>query len=135
MTTVKQNNSQDRAARMAHGLGAAVGTFIVATVAMAIGIYLTGGNGTEVASGSQDPLTFFSATNEAAFGVASAVMALVMGLVGLVTAAGTAIVSIALGAFGIVGAVVITAGVVTGPILLVAAVVILVRRRFFPDVI
>lgn len=136
MTTVtKTNPPGERRARIAHGLGAAVGAFVVATIGLSIAIYLTGGE--TLASNDFAPhgMSFFEVTGQAAFGIASAVMSLVLGFVGVLTATVATIVSVALGALGIVGAVVVTAGVVTGPILMIGAIAILIKRRYFPDVI
>jgi hypothetical protein len=127
------NNSNG--ARVAHGLGAAVGTFFVATVAMAVGIYVGGGEDLAQRSAGADEFALFELTSSAAFSVASAVMSLIFGLVGFVTAAGAAVIGLAVGALGIAGAVVVTVGMVTGPVLILLAAGLLVKRRFFPDVI
>ncbi|MCQ8184187.1 hypothetical protein [Parvularcula maris] len=128
-------NAMSRRTQMARGAGAAVGTFIIATVALALTVTLTGNtelvHGGEAAAGQG----FIQMTSAAAFSIASAVMSLVMASVSFVTAAGATVLSLAFGAAGIVGAAVVGLGVVTGPVLLIAAIVILVKRRFFPDVI
>ncbi|NNU16738.1 hypothetical protein HK107_10430 [Parvularcula sp. ZS-1/3] len=122
-------------ARIAHGLGAAVGAFMVATLGLSIAIYLTGDSSLAEAGLVPSEMGMFEVTSAAAYGIASAVMSLVMGLVGMVTAAGAAIIGLAVGAVGIVGAVVVGLGIITGPLLLVAGIGVLIKRRFFPDVI
>ncbi|MEM9840601.1 MAG: hypothetical protein AAF830_15790 [Pseudomonadota bacterium] len=124
-----------RGARIAHGLGAAVGAFVVGTIGLSVAIYLTGGESVANSPVAVDEMGMFEVTSAAAFGMASAVMSLLMGLIGAVTAAGAAIISLALGALGIAGALVVGAGIVTGPILLGIGLFVLIKRRFYPDVI
>lgn len=122
-------------ARIAHGLGAAVGAFLVGTLGLAVTFYITGDAAFGEGAMAQDQMNFFELTHAAAFGVASTVMSLLMGMIGMVTAAGAAIIGLAVGAVGIAGAVVVGLGVITGPLLLAAAIGLLIKRRFFPDVI
>ncbi|MEM1380143.1 MAG: hypothetical protein AAGH41_05915 [Pseudomonadota bacterium] len=134
MNEMKETDDRRRS-RIAYGLGAGVGAFVVGTVGLSLAIYLTGGETVAQSAVAVDEMGMFEVTSAAAFGVASVVISLVMGLIGLVTAAGTAVIGLAFGALGIAGAVVIGAGVVTGPILLAAALYIVIKRRFYPDVI
>lgn len=122
-------------ARVAHGLGAAVGAFLVGTLGLSIVIYVAGGDTVAASPAAVDEMKLFEVTSAAAFGVASAVVSLMMGLIGVITATGATLLSLALGALGIVGALVIGVGIVTGPILLAIAIGILLKRRFYPDVI
>ena len=133
--TNSSSSQPARQARIAHGLGAAVGAFLVGTLGIAITIYLTGGEMLAEGSSGAADLSLFEVTNAAAFSMASAVVSLVMGLIGMITAAGAAILGLAVGAVGVAGAVVVGLGVVTGPLLLAAAIGIVIKRRFFPDVI
>lgn len=135
MTDSSQAKRPARQAKIAHGLGAAVGAFFVGTLAIAVTIYLTGGEVLADSHAAPADMSIFEVTNAAAFSMASAVVSLVMGLVGMITAAGAAIVGLAVGAIGIAGAVVVGLGVITGPLLLAAAIGVLIKRRFFPDVI
>ncbi|MEE4208339.1 MAG: hypothetical protein V2I43_03620 [Parvularcula sp.] len=122
-------------ASIAYGLGAAVGTFFIATVAMAVAIYVTGSDHAGMQHAATSDFALFELTSSAAFSVASAVVSLVVGLIGLVTAAGATVMGLAVGALGVVGAVIVTVGMVSGPVLILFAIGILVKRRFFPDVI
>lgn len=135
MTDQRITDRSPRPARIAHGLGAAVGAFFVGTLGIAITIYLTGGQALAEGTTPAADMSFFEVTNAAAFSMASAVVSLIMGLVGMITAAGAAIVGLAVGAVGIAGAIVVGLGVVTGPLLLAGAIGVLIKRRFFPDVI
>ena len=135
MTEVKDAPDRGRAARIAHGLGAAVGAFVVGTVGLSVAIYLTGGKHVTNSPVAVDEMGMFEVTSAAAFGVASAVVSLLMGLIGIVTATGAAIMGLAVGALGIAGAVIVGAGIVTGPVLLAIALFIVIKRRFYPDVI
>lgn len=135
MKNEQDARDQSRGARIAHGLGAAVGAFFVGTIGLSVAIYVTGGDSVANSPVAVDEMGMFEVTSAAAFGVASAVMSLLMGLIGAVTATGAAILGLAVGALGIAGAIVIGAGFVTGPILLAIGLYILVKRRFYPDVI
>lgn len=135
MTDSNGSKRPARQASIAHGLGAAVGGFLVGTLAIAVTIYLTGGETVAQGTSGRADLSLFEVTNAAAFSMASAVVSLVMGLIGMVTAAGAAILGLAVGAAGVAGAVVVGLGVVTGPVLLAAAIGLVIKRRFFPDVI
>ena len=130
-------NSQPpmRRPNIAHGLGAAVGAFLIGTLGIAVTIYLTGGETLADGGSSSGAMNLFEVTNAAAFSMASAVVGLVMGLIGMITATGAAIVGLAAGAAGVAGAVVVGLGVITGPLLLATAIGIVIKRRFFPDVI
>lgn len=119
----------------AHGLGAAVGAFIVATFGLSLGIVLMAGDGAAMPGLTVNDMGMVELTGAAAVGVASAVMSLVMGLLGLITAAAATLISLAAGAAGIVGAVIIGVGVLTGPLLLVGMIVVFIKRRFYPDII
>lgn len=135
MNEMTKTKSEDRQAKVAHGLGAAVGAFVVGTIGLSVAIYVTGGQ-TAAANGfSGDEMGMFDVTTIAAVGMATAVIQLVMALIGMVTAMGTAIFGLAVGAIGIAGAVIVGAGIISGPILLLAGLVILIKRHFYPDVI
>lgn len=135
MTDRSLAKTEKRRARIAHGAGAAVGAFFVATLVIAVGITLTGGEQLAEAGSSTPGMGMFEATTTAAYGLAAAVMSLTMGLAGMITATGAAIISLAIGAIGIAGAVIVGLGVVTGPVLLAAAIGLFIKRRFYPDVI
>lgn len=134
MTDSRTDRKPSRAA-IAQGLGAAVGSFLVGTLALSVIVTLTADRTLAEAGVVPGDLGMFEMTSGAAYGIASAVMALVMGLIGMITAGIAALFGLAIGAVGIAGAVVVGLGVVTGPILLVAGITILIKRRFFPDVI
>ncbi|GGY54145.1 hypothetical protein [Parvularcula lutaonensis] len=135
MTDKTDTDGDAPRARIAHGLGAAVGAFLVGTLGLAVTFYITGHAAIGETAVAVEELSFLELTNAAAFGVASTVVSLLMGLVGMVTAAGAAIIGLAVGAVGIAGALVVGLGVITGPLLLAGAIGILIKRRFFPDVI
>ncbi|NRA30178.1 MAG: hypothetical protein HRU11_07930 [Parvularculaceae bacterium] len=135
MNEMTKSKAEDRRARVAHGLGAAVGAFVVGTIGLSVAIYVTGGETVAANGFTGDEMGMFEVTSSAAVGMAAAVIQLVMGLIGMITAMGAAIFGLAIGAIGIAGAVIVGAGIVTGPILLLAGLVILIKRRFYPDVI
>jgi len=132
MTNTKANQ---RRARISHGLGAAVGAFVVGTIGLSVATYVAGGDAVAASGAAGNEMGMFELTSGAAIGMAAAVISLVMGLIGMITAMGAAIVGLAFGAVGIAGAVIVGAGIVTGPILLIAGLVVLIKRRFYPDVI
>jgi hypothetical protein len=135
MTEQQRQPTSNRRSDIAKGAGAAVGTFIVATIALALVVTLTGNTGLVEGGEVAAKGGFVEITSAAAFSIASAVMSLVMAVVSFVTAAGATVLSIAFGAAGIIGAAVIGIGILTGPVLLIGAIAILIKRRFFPDVI
>ncbi|MEM0929013.1 MAG: hypothetical protein AAGI89_06960 [Pseudomonadota bacterium] len=124
-----------RRSRIAHGAGAAVGAFMIVTFAISVVVYATG---SEIYAGAGSALaapSFLDATSAAAFGVASGVVSLVLGMFGVLFGTVAAMLSVAFGAFGLMAGFVVAAGVFAGPLLLVAAIAVLVKRRYFPDVI
>lgn len=121
--------------RIAHGAGAAVGAFMIVTFAISLVVYTTGNSvfaGSEVAVGTPN---FLDTTGTAAYGVASGVVSLVFGIFGVLFGTVAAMLSVAFGAFGLVVGFVLAAGIFAGPVLLVGAIAVLVKRRYFPDVI
>jgi len=76
---------------------------------------------------------------EVAGGVVIGILGLIVGLfagaIGLLIGLGAAILAIALAMLGIFSGLFITAGVLLGPFLLLAAVILLARRRSNPEVI
>ncbi|MEO1042278.1 MAG: hypothetical protein AAFX52_08310 [Pseudomonadota bacterium] len=125
----------EQRSRMAHGAGAAVGAFVVVTVAISAVVYVMG---LEVYAGGDAPLasvSFLDTTSAAAFGVASGVVSLVLGLFGVLIGTVAAMLSVAFGTLGLAAGFLVAAGVFAGPVLLVAAIAVVVKRRYFPDVI
>ncbi|MEO1658356.1 MAG: hypothetical protein AAFR65_11580 [Pseudomonadota bacterium] len=121
--------------RIAHGAGAAVGAFMIVTLAISVVIYATGGEvyaSTEPTIGS---FSFLDTTGAAAFGVASGVVSLVFGVFSVLFGTVAAMLSVAFGAFGLIAGFLLALGVFAGPVLLVGAIGVMVKRRFFPDVI
>ncbi|MEM9810205.1 MAG: hypothetical protein AAF788_03170 [Pseudomonadota bacterium] len=135
MTVNKNSEECLRRSRIAHGAGAAVGAFIVATLGLAVGIYAMS-QGSQLADleavGSVD---VFAVTSYAAFGVASAILGFVVGLFSLAGVTLAAFFSIVIGTLGLALGMLIAVGVITGPLLLIGAIVVLVRRRYYPDII
>ncbi|MEM1381618.1 MAG: hypothetical protein AAGH41_13440 [Pseudomonadota bacterium] len=68
-------------------------------------------------------------------GILGLLVGLLAGVIGLLIGLGAAILAISLAMLGILSGVFITAGVLLGPFLLLAAVILLMRRRTNPEVI
>ncbi|MEM7739783.1 MAG: hypothetical protein AAF225_03165 [Pseudomonadota bacterium] len=121
--------------RIAHGAGAAVGAFVVVTVAISAVVYVMG---LDIYAGGEAPLasvSFLDTTSAAAFGVASGIVSLVFGLFGVLIGTVAAMLGVAFGTLGLAAGFLVAAGVFAGPVLLVIAIGLMVKRRYFPDVI
>ena len=134
--TVKRNSDEfARRARIAHGAGAAVGAFIITTLGLAIAMSVVGAGNELVQMRAADSSNALTLTSQAAFGVSNAILGMVVGMFSLAGATLATAVSMAIGALGLALGLIIAVGVITGPLLMVGAIVVLVRRRYFPDVI
>ncbi|GGY40715.1 hypothetical protein [Parvularcula lutaonensis] len=68
-------------------------------------------------------------------GIFGLIIGLIGGAIGLLIGLGAAILAIALAMLGIMTGLFITAGVILGPFLLIAAIILLLRRRSHPEMI
>ncbi|NRA30990.1 MAG: hypothetical protein HRU11_12115 [Parvularculaceae bacterium] len=68
-------------------------------------------------------------------GILGLIVGLVAGAIGLLIGLGAALLAIALAMLGIFSGLFITAGVLLGPFLLLAAIILMMRRRTNPEVI
>ncbi|MEM1409214.1 MAG: hypothetical protein AAGG79_00540 [Pseudomonadota bacterium] len=136
MTDQDEQRSGDKNRNpVAYGLGAAAGSFIVGTVALSVAIYLFGMDASDQQAFSGSEMDMFNVTSNAAFGMASAVVGLLMGLLGAVTAVGALVMGIGISFLGLAGAIIVAAGIIAGPILLATGVYVVIKRRYYPDVI
>lgn len=70
-----------------------------------------------------------------AIGILGLIVGLLAGVIGLLIGLGAALLAISLAMLGIFSGLFITAGVLLGPFLLLAAIILLARRRTNPEVI
>lgn len=68
-------------------------------------------------------------------GIVGLIVGLIAGAIGLLIGLGAALLAISLAMLGIMSGVFIVAGIVLGPFLLLAAIILLVRRRTNPEVV
>lgn len=133
-TTPQSASKRDRRRKVAV-FGPALAAFSIATGAAAMAAYRFGEGVIYVGDRTISDLTFFEVTGNAALGVLGAVIALAAAAVGAVGALIATIVGVSVGFLGLVLGAVVAIGVVTGPVLLVTLVAILIKRRYWPDVI
>ena len=70
-----------------------------------------------------------------AIGIVGLIVGLLAGAVGIMIGLGAALLAISLALLGVLSGVFITAGVLLGPFLLLAAIILLMRRRTNPDMV
>jgi len=115
--------------------GPVLAAFGIVTLASAVAAYRFGEGVIHIEGQTFSDLTFFEVTGGAALSVLGAVFALAAAGVGAVGALVMAVIGASVGVFGLAIGAVVVIGVVTGPVLLVTVAAILIKRRFWPDVI
>lgn len=115
--------------------GPVLAAFAMVTAGAVIMAYRLGDGVIYLQDRTISELTFFEVTSGAALGVLGAVLALGAAAFGAVGALIAAIIATCVGALGLILGSVVVIGVLTGPLLLVAAVGLLIKRHFWPDVI
>lgn len=115
--------------------GAVSAGLAVVTAVAAIMAYGLGEGVIYIEEKTISELTFMELTGGTAAGIFGAVFALGMAAFGGIGTLVAAIVGAGFGVFGAIIGLVVAIGVVTGPLLLVAMIAILIKRRFWPDVI
>jgi hypothetical protein len=109
---------------------------IMLVAAASVAVYHFGADGAIMIDGrTVDQLAWWEVVGGVLIGFVGLFLGLAGGLIGLVIGLGAAFVAIALSLLGIFAGLFITAGVVLGPFLLIAAIIILMRRRTNPDVV
>lgn len=84
---------------------------------------------------SVDDLQPWEVVGGVIIGIIGLIIGLLGGAIGLLIGLSAAVLAVALAFLGIAAGLFITAGVVLGPFLLIAAIILLVRRRTHPEVI
>lgn len=116
-------------------MGPMAAAFVLLTVATVVAAYRFGEGVVYIGDRTISDFNLFEVTGGAALGVLGMAAGLVAAALGAVTALMATIVSVAMGALGIVIGTLVVVGMVTGPILLVAVLGVLIKRRYWPDVI
>lgn len=115
--------------------GPVLAAFAIVTSAAVMAAYRFGEGVIHLQGRTISELTFFEVTGGAAMGILGAVAGLGIAAVGAVGTLAAAMIGASIGIFGLILGSVVAIGVVTGPILLVTVVAILIKRKFWPDVI
>ncbi|MEE4210538.1 MAG: hypothetical protein V2I43_14895 [Parvularcula sp.] len=109
---------------------------IMLVAAASVAVYHFGADGSIMINGrGVDQLAWWEVVGGVLIGLVGLVIGLAGGAIGLVVGLLAAFLAIALSLLGIFAGLFITAGVVLGPFLLIAAIIILMRRRTHPDVV
>lgn len=109
--------------------------FTIVTAVAAAAAYRFGDGVIYLQDRTISELTFFEVTGGVAMGVVAAVFGLGAAAIGAVGALVAAIIGASFGLFGLVLGGIVLIGVVTGPVLLITIIAILIKRRYWPDVI
>lgn len=109
--------------------------FAILTAGVTIAAYRFGEGVIYLNDRTISDMNMFEVTGGAAVGVLGIIAGLAATIVGAVVALAATILGLSVGALGLALGVVVTVGVLTGPILLIGLIIVLVRRRYWPDVI
>lgn len=116
-------------------MGPVAAAFAIVTVAAAIAAYRFGEGVVYIGERTISDLNVFEVTGGAALGVLGAIAGVGAAGVGAIAALVATIVGVSVGVLGLALGTLIVIGVVTGPILLVTMIGVLIKRRYWPDVI
>lgn len=105
------------------------------TAAVIVAAYRFGEDVVYIGDRTISDFTFLEVTGGAALGVVGAFVGLGAAAISAVAALVMTLVGGAMAVFGVALGAVVVVGVVTGPILLVMVLGVLIKRRFWPDVI
>lgn len=136
----KDREQQAAAANMAAArlwvVGASIlGGFILAATALVVSAFKLGQGVLTVDREVSAHFSVWEVTSGAAMGVITSVIGLGAAVVGAVSALAAGIVAAVAAVFGGAAAIVVICGMVLGPLLLLGLIAILIKRRFWPDVI
>lgn len=128
-----------RAARRPAGVSRfmlpALGTFAALTGVLVVAAYQFGEGIVFFNDRTISDMNFLEVTGGAALGALGAVVAIVLAAVSAILAVITAAIGVSVGTLGVVVALFVAVGVVTGPVLLIGIVAMMIKRRYWPDVI
>lgn len=116
-------------------LGPITAAFAIVVSAAVVAAYRFGEGVVYIGDRTISDMNMFEVTGGAAVGVFGALIGLGAAAIGAVATLIAGIVGLLVGTLGMAVGFVIAAGVLTGPVLLVGLAVILVKRRYWPDVI
>ena len=117
-------------------VGKATGlTFLLLTVGLTAAAYSFGDGHVWIGDRTISDMNPFEVTSASAVGAAGLVVGLGAVIVALLAALVATVLSLALGLLGAGLGLFVTVGVATGPILLAVIIGVLVKRRYYPDVI
>ncbi|MBB4658275.1 hypothetical protein [Parvularcula dongshanensis] len=126
---------EPRSRRMRAALTTGSVVFGILTVTLIVAAYRFGEGVVYIDGRTISDLSFLEVTGGAAAGAAGVLVGLGAALVGLVAAVLATVLSLALATVGVGFGLFLTLGVVTGPILLAVIIGVLIKRRYWPDVI
>lgn len=121
--------------RRGGGLKASGAVFVLLTVSATVLAYRYGEGVVFVGDRTISELGFLEVTGASAAGVAGLAVGLGAAALAIVAALLAAALSVVLAVLGVGLGLFVTLGVVTGPILLAVIVGVLIKRRYYPDVI
>ncbi|WOI54011.1 hypothetical protein [Parvularcula sp. LCG005] len=116
-------------------LGPIVTAFSLIVAAAAVIAYRFGEGVIYINDRTISELNALELTSGAAVGIVGAFIGVGAAAVGALVTLVAGVLSVGFGAFGIVVGMIVALGVVTGPILLIGLIGILIKRRYWPDVI
>ncbi|WP_031554435.1 hypothetical protein [Parvularcula oceani] len=114
-------------------VGAAI--FAILTVSLTVAAYRFGEGVVYIDGRTISDFSLFEVTGGAAAGVVGLVIGLGAALVAIAAALIATVLSLGVAALGVGFGLFVTLGVVTGPILLALIIGVLIKRRYWPDVI
>lgn len=124
-----------RQRRMMALMAPVVMAFVVLTAGAVVAAYRFGEDVVFIGERTISDFSVWEVTGGAALGVLGAFVGLGAAAISAVAALVVAIVGSAVAVFGVALGAVVAIGVVTGPLLLIGLLAVIIKRRFWPDVI
>ncbi len=141
MSQQEQTGEKQGAGHRLHALRRAglfaslTGAFVTVTAMAVFAAYRFGEGIIYIDDRTVSQLSLYELTGGAALGIIAAVAGVGVALVGAIATLVTAIIGLSVGALGLAIGAIIVIGVVTGPLLLIGFIAMLIKRRYWPDVI